>query len=67
MGVKPVDKAFAVATSPVRKAGILPENMSTPRKTVDVLRGKTMPSKGSLLTKPLALTSRTTGTILGTR
>ena len=62
------NNAFRVATTIPRKLKILPKNITTPQKAIDVARGKIEPSRGALLSKPLeeqGRIRRSIGTLFG--
>ncbi len=47
------NNAFRNITAIPRKTSVLPGNITTPQKAIDVARGKIEPSRGALLSKPL--------------
>lgn len=62
-----INSSFRRATSIPRKIGVLPENLTSPQKAADIVRGKEAPKKGAVFSKPLARTGSQFGEILNTK
>jgi len=59
-----INSGFGRMTSVSRKVKVLPKNVSTPQKAVDVARGKEAARKGAVFSKSMSQIGRQTGDIL---
>jgi hypothetical protein len=59
-----IESGFGRATSIPRRLKILPKNVSTPQKAIDVARGKEAARKGAVFSKAMSQVGRQTGDIL---
>lgn len=62
-----LNSAFRRATSIPRKIGVLPENLTSPQKAVDIVRGKEAAREGAASSKSLSAIGGQFGDILNTK